>query len=51
VRNKKLATTALEPPLRDWLRVDEGRKALAMWAVWDGKLGLRRERSVERVEN
>jgi hypothetical protein len=34
-RNKKLATTALELPLRDWLGGDEGRRALAMWAVWE----------------
>jgi hypothetical protein len=39
VRNKRLATTALEPPLREWLRDDQGRRALAMWAVWVGKLG------------
>jgi hypothetical protein len=39
-RGKKLAVTALEPPLRDWLRGDEGRGALAMWAIWAGKLGV-----------
>ncbi|MCP4514484.1 MAG: hypothetical protein GY824_04550, partial [Delftia sp.] len=38
VRNEKEAATAMEPPLRDWLRGDEGREALAMWAVWAGKL-------------
>ncbi|MGD9100476.1 MAG: hypothetical protein PVF45_08345 [Anaerolineae bacterium] len=37
-RKRKLATTAMEPPLREWLRDERGRAALAMWAIWDGEL-------------
>jgi len=37
-RKKRLAATAMEAPLREWLGNAEGRGALAMWAVWEGKL-------------
>jgi hypothetical protein len=37
-RKKTLATTAVEGPLREWLSGEEGRVALAMWAIWAGKL-------------
>ncbi len=37
-RKKRLAATAMEAPLREWLKSSEGQGALAMWAVWEGKL-------------